>query len=335
VNPSGLGIGTYTGTLSVSSTSPDLTIGMQITVTYTVTETLLGLDSPVPNSTVTQPFNIGGWALDRSSTSGPGIDAIHIWAFPTSGNPVFLAATTTGGARPDVGAAFGNPQFNTSGFNVSVSGLTPGQYTVSVFVHNAKTGAFDNAQDGLHHRAVERDHEHRHAAEWRRPEPSFFMAGWAIDAASATGTGVDTIHVWAFPQNGGGATFLGVATYGDSRPDLGTAVGPRFTNSGWHLTVTGLAPGLYTIVAYAHSTVSGDFTDSQGFTATVMPSGRMNMDMPGSNATVGRPFQIAGWAIDLAATSGSGVDAVHVWATPDQWRQRDVPRGRELRHLAD
>ena len=126
VNPAGLDVGTYTATVTVNSTSPDLTIGMPIAVTFTVTETMLGLDSPATYSTVTQPFNIGGWAVDRSSTSGPGIDAIHIWAFPVSGDPVFLAAALTGGWRPDVGAAFGDPEFNTSGFNVAVTGLAPG-----------------------------------------------------------------------------------------------------------------------------------------------------------------------------------------------------------------
>jgi hypothetical protein len=313
----GLAPGTYTGTVAVTSTSPDLTMQVSIAVSLVVTQTMLGLDSPIHLSTVSQPFNIGGWALDAGSTSGPGIDTIHIWAFPVAGGePVFLAEAHTGGARPDVGAAFGNPEFNTSGFNLQVTGLTPGRYIIALYVHNARTGTFD-ASTGVWVTVLSSSSmvidTHRDGAVLN---PNFYVAGWAIDAAAKTGTGVDAIHVWAIPQNGSPNKFLGVATYGDSRPDLGNAFGARFTNSGWHLDVTGLAPGLYTIAVYAHSTVSGSFTDSRGFTATVMPSGRMSLDSPAANSTVPHEFLVAGWAIDLAATSGTGVDTVHVWATP-------------------
>ena len=32
--------------------------------------------------------------------------------------------------------------------------------------------------------------------------PTFRVAGWAVDRAAAAGTGVDGIHVWAFPASG-------------------------------------------------------------------------------------------------------------------------------------
>jgi hypothetical protein len=41
------------------------------------------------------------------------------------------------------------------------------------------------------------------------------------------------------------------------------------------------------------------------------------VDIPSNNATVGPNFQIGGWAIDREATSGTGVDAIDVWAYRD------------------
>ena len=84
------------------------------------------------------------------------------------------------------------------------------------------------------------------------------VSGWAIDQGAPTGTGVDRVHVWAFPSGGGAGVLLGAADYGQSRPDVGSIFGSRFTNSGYRLQVT-VAPGNYTIIAYMHSTVTGTF----------------------------------------------------------------------------
>jgi hypothetical protein len=40
----------------------------------------------------------------------------------------------------------------------------------------------------------------------------------------------------------------------------------------------------------------------------------MSIDAPRQSTTVTRPFTIGGWAIDPAATAGTGVDAIHGWA---------------------
>jgi YD repeat-containing protein len=50
------------------------------------------------------------------------------------------------------------------------------------------------------------------------------VSGWAIDGTAPTGTGVDIIHVYATPS-GGSQTFLGAATYGQARPDIGRSGG--------------------------------------------------------------------------------------------------------------
>jgi len=58
--------------------------------------------------------------------------------------------------------------------------------------------------------------------------------------------------------------FLGQATLGGARADVGAAFGSRFTNSAFAFTVSGLAAGLYDLAVYARSTVSGSFNQSKG-----------------------------------------------------------------------
>ena len=145
------------------------------------------------------------------------------------------------------------------------------------------------------------------------------VAGWAIDTGAPSGTGVDVIHVWAWPL-GGSPVFAGAASYGISRPDVGTAFGStRFTGSGFSLEAT-LPVGTYDLAVHARSTVSGTFNNVQVVRVTVLPPvsiPRMWLDYPTSGVTLSQNIFVAGWAVDLGATSGTGVDTVHVWAYPE------------------
>jgi hypothetical protein len=87
----------------------------------------------------------------------------------------------------------------------------------------------------------------------------FMISGWAIDQAAAEGTGIDTVHVWAYPATGAAPFFLGVAAYGDLRPDISGTYGDQFGDASYSLPVGSLAPGTYDIVVYPHSAVTGDF----------------------------------------------------------------------------
>jgi hypothetical protein len=101
------------------------------------------LDTPGPGALLAQPFLVAGWAVDLAASSGPGVDAVHVWAFPLAGGaPVFLGQASYGGARPDVGAAFGG-HFTPSGYGIVVTGLPPGLYQLVVYARSAVTGSFD------------------------------------------------------------------------------------------------------------------------------------------------------------------------------------------------
>ena len=97
----------------------------------------------------------------------------------------------------------------------------------------------------------------------------FLLAGWALDLDADEGTGVDTLHVWAYPLAGGAPVFVGVASYGGSRPDVGATYGEQFNESGFGLIVQGLTPGNYDLAVFPWSTVSGGFAPAQVVRVTV------------------------------------------------------------------
>lgn len=97
---------------------------------------------------------------------------------------------------------------------------------------------------------------------------TFAMGGWAFDSASVSGVGVDSIHVWAYSTNGGVPVFVGLATLGGDRPDVAAAFGDAWRYSGFNLNGT-LAPGVYDLVVYVHSSVSGTFNNRRVVRITV------------------------------------------------------------------
>jgi hypothetical protein len=160
-----------------------------------------------------------------------------------------------------VGAAFGS-RFANSGYALEVTGLPAGYYHLVIFAHSTVTDAWNQA-----HRVI------------RVPEPlmnleapperstvgqPFTVSGWAIDQSTASGPGVDVVHVYVYPADASGVPtgplVLGkAAVYGLSRPDVGAVFGGQFTNSGYALEVSGLAGGYYHLVVFAHSSISGQW----------------------------------------------------------------------------
>jgi hypothetical protein len=91
----------------------------------------------------------------------------------------------------------------------------------------------------------------------------FVLTGWAVDQDASAGTGIATLHVWAYPAAGGPAQWVGVASVGGERPDVGAVLGERFRNSGYGLVVNNLAPGSYDIAVFAWSTATGGFVPAK------------------------------------------------------------------------
>jgi hypothetical protein len=101
----------------------------------------------------------------------------------------------------------------------------------------------------------------------------FFVGGWAAELNSTGDTGVNTVHVWAYPVDARGnrldPIFIGPAIYGGARPDVAAIYGQRFADSGYGIIVNGLVPGTYDIAVFAFSTVVNNFTPAAVVSVTV------------------------------------------------------------------
>jgi DNA-binding beta-propeller fold protein YncE len=274
------------------------------------------VDQPAAGAVVQEPFSVSGWAVDVMGVlPGPGVNTVHVWAFPADGGAPTFVGADYGRPRLDVGALFG-PSFTNSGYHVTVRGLPPGAYRLIALAFSLRTGQFSIA------RAVPVTIRASPQLVVDTPRdgsavsPRFTVAGWALDTAAATGAGVDAVHVWAYPDAGGSPVFAGAGVLGDSRLDVGAVFGAQFANAGYHLEVSTLAPGTYTLVVYGHSTVTGAFSVEQHVRVTI-PARQplMWIDLPAANATVSSTFSVAGWAVEFNAATGSGVDIIHIWAT--------------------
>jgi hypothetical protein len=267
-----LPVGTYRITVLASSTVTGFFSASQtadVTVTAPGADPFMALDAPAPSSTVGASFTVHGWAVDRGASSGTGVGAVHVWAHRIVnggfGTGTFLGAATLGLARPDVGAILGS-QFAASGYSLDASGLSAGQYRIVVWVNSSVTGTFSQSRSvdivvdvPVPNPAMALDAP-AHGSTRALP---LLVTGWAIDRGATSGTGVNTVHVWAFDVVNGPATFLGVASYGGTRSDVGAIFGSQFANSGYSLTVSDLPPSTYDVVIYAHSTVAGAFNQLQ------------------------------------------------------------------------
>jgi hypothetical protein len=304
-----------------------ITIGTKVfTVSQTsFVATQMALEAPASGAVVTSPVAVRGWAINESAWTLAGVDAVHVYAYPATGLPIFLGAATYGEARPDIGAIFGL-QFSGSGFTLTAP-LAPGTYNIVAYARSTPTGVFDASKVAVNvtvkppvtNPFIDLDTPR----EGYVVTSSFEVGGWALDAGSPTGTGVDAVQFYVFPNNGNApGVFIGSGSYGLSRPDVAGFFGSRFTNTGFHFSITGLGPGGYVLGVNARSTVTGGYTVVKQIHFTVNANQLMAVSPPAAEAAItGNTFDVDGWSIDKAVEStaipGTGVDTLHVYAYPN------------------
>ena len=127
----------------------------------------------------------------------------------------------------------------------------------------------------------------------------FLVGGWAINRSAPFGSGVDAVHVYAWPAAGGAAIFLGVATLGGARPDVAAAYGAQFLNSGFNLVAGSLNPGPYVIAVYTRNAQTATFDVVRTAAVSVVLSQPfISVDTPAPNSTQTSAFEVGGWAAD-------------------------------------
>jgi len=223
---------------------------------------------PALNARIRTWLSIGGWAIDLRSTSGPGIDVVQVWAYPNPGSgqpPVFLGNAQYGIVRQDVANVFGNSRYRNSGFYMDVMSMPAGVWDIVVLPRRAATHAFEVARvtritvDPALLIGIDTPTENATTGG------SFTLRGWAVDRRSTNNDGIDTLHVYAYPNPGSGAPpiWIGAVSPSTARPDVAAMFGAQFANSGWSLPVSGLAPALYEFVIFGRSSVTNSFDNGR------------------------------------------------------------------------
>ena len=140
-------------------------------------------------SRVRQPFALSGWALDATAPT-PGIDTLHVWAFPDrlARRLSSLAWPTTATAGRMSRPIYG-PQFGATGFNLTVKGLAPGDWSIAVY------GWVTATQTSASSRRCSSPSS-RQGSSWstrlvrsRTVDSTFVLGGWAVDSGAARGHG--------------------------------------------------------------------------------------------------------------------------------------------------
>lgn len=292
------------------------------TVTVTVRrDPLIRIDAPATGATVTQPFVLQGWAADMTSSSGTGVDMIHVVAIRPDGTTLALGNATYGASRPDVAQYFDQPAL-APGFEMTVTGLPAGSYTLVAEARSTATGLFErSASVALTVTGTPPIGVIDTPAAGAAVAGTVTVSGWALSQ-----TGVARVAVYRDPIGSEGRqVWLGDATFVEgARPDVAAAFPgfPLNTRAGWGLSVlTNLLPnagnGPITFHAYAYDVNNNvTFLGSRTVTGTnatsVLPFG--TIDTPGQSDTLSGTVTIFGWALtpgaNIIAADGSTIQVL-------------------------
>lgn len=200
---------------------------------------------------------VAGWACDPRAASGSGISQVEILI-----NGTLRGTAILGGPRTDVANALGIPSLNTCGWNAVVNlGRLP---STIVNLEVRVTSGVDGSQRTFTRLMLLSGHVRGHvdiplSAAGGVPTPvtsPIRMAGWGIDASSASGTGLTQLRVrcvlsTTLPCPGQPVT---PAVYGGTRLDVAAAFPPplyaNFSQSGFEAEVV-LGAGSYILIVTA------------------------------------------------------------------------------------
>jgi len=259
VNPSGLGNGTYQGTITITDpaagNSPQ-TVAVSLAVKARGANPFGLFETPANNATgVTGSIAVTGWVVDDVE-----VTAVQIYRSPLAGEgtaPIYIGdAGLVEGARPDVEALYADSPFNyRAGWGyMMLTNFLPnggnGTFTLTAYAvdrdgHRVALGSkritCDNAHATLPFGAIDTPSQGGAVSG-----SSYVNFGWALTPQPATiPMGGSTLWVWV-----DGAP-LGHPTYNQYREDIATLF-PGYTNSvgaiGYFpLNPSSLAEGVHTI----------------------------------------------------------------------------------------
>ncbi|HEY3062694.1 MAG TPA: Ig-like domain-containing protein [Chloroflexota bacterium] len=221
------------------------------------------IDAPADGAPVVGALEVRGWAIDQQATDGAGVSEVMLFL---DGEPV--GAAEVGRARPDIAASFG-PQFDLAGWSATldVAPRAVGRHVLEARARSTLSSAETTYAVALEVRRPSDPHGSLDApAEGARVRGPTTVRGWALDEAVADGPGVERVQLYVDD------VLVGMADYGQQRPELGSAYGPRFVGAGWSAEVDfgALAPGEHRLEARARSSATGEET-AYGHVISITP----------------------------------------------------------------
>lgn len=96
----------------------------------------LFVDTPRPDSNITSGTPIQGWAVNRASTSGAGVQSVQVLLDGPPGQGAPIGNATLNVPRPDVATNLGNPAFANAGWRLTpnLGAAPPGAHTLVIVV---------------------------------------------------------------------------------------------------------------------------------------------------------------------------------------------------------
>ncbi|HSN73556.1 MAG TPA: SBBP repeat-containing protein, partial [Anaerolineae bacterium] len=101
------------------------------------------IEQPPAGVFVSGAVTLRGFAVDRGSAAGTGIDAVHIYLDGPYGVGTIIGAATYGLDRPDIAAQYG-ARFGPSGWELAwdTTGLAPGVHRLNLYAHRTADNAW-------------------------------------------------------------------------------------------------------------------------------------------------------------------------------------------------
>jgi hypothetical protein len=101
------------------------------------------IEQPAAGTIVSGTVTLSGFAIDLGSSSGTGVDAVHIYLDGHHGTGTFIGAATYGLNRPDIAVQYGT-RFGPSGWERTwdTTGVVPGIHWLYLYAHRTTTNAW-------------------------------------------------------------------------------------------------------------------------------------------------------------------------------------------------
>ncbi|MBK9092476.1 MAG: SBBP repeat-containing protein [Anaerolineae bacterium] len=136
----------------------NITVAGPPTRTPTVTPTptyapnvIAPIETPQDGAAVSGSVTISGYAIDRNSRTGTGVNTVHLYLDGPYGTGTFLGQAEYGLSRPDIGTRYGNARFTPSGWRLvwNVGNLSYGTHRLYLYARRSTDGQW--AMRGPHY----------------------------------------------------------------------------------------------------------------------------------------------------------------------------------------